>query len=109
MIAHSLRIKSRRGKLKARRKGGTMLRLALNSVRRACLVVAAAMVAGCAIYAEPAPAGHGHTVHIPPGNYTLPVQCHVWYPDRPPGHQRTPGPCEVLRYQVPPSAVLVQG
>jgi hypothetical protein len=70
-----------------------MLRLVLDSLRRACLVAGTALVAGCAVYAEPAPVGHGQqpAVHIPPGHY-------------PP-----PGPCEVLQHQVPPGAVLVQG
>jgi hypothetical protein len=89
-----------------------MLRFAPNILRRACLVAGTAMLAGCAVYAEPAPGGHGQPgqpVHIPPGHYPPPGQCRVWYPDRPPGHQPPPGPCEVLQYQVPPGAVLVQG
>ena len=88
-----------------------MLRLVLDSLRRACLVAGTALVAGCAVYAEPAPVGHGQqpAVHGPPGHYPPPGQCRVWYPDRPPGHQPPPGPCEVLQYQVPPGAVLVQG
>jgi hypothetical protein len=72
-------------------------------------ILLAAMLAGCAVYAEPAPVYRSQPVHIPPGHYPPPGACRVWYPDRPPGHQPPPGPCHVLRHQVPPGAVLVQG
>lgn len=73
------------------------------------LLVLASIVAGCAVYAEPAPVYYGPQAKIPPGHLPPPGACRVWFPDRPPGHQPPPGPCHVLQYQVPPGAFLVQG
>jgi hypothetical protein len=89
-----------------------MLRFTTHPMRRALVLAATAALAGCAVYAEPAPVYYdygGQPVHVPPGHLPPPGQCRVWFPDRPPGHQPPPGPCHVLQHQVPPGAVLVHG
>jgi hypothetical protein len=82
-------------------------------VRYAALVLGT-LLAGCTVYAEPAPAPayvyhRPAAAHVPPGHLPPPGACRIWYPDRPPGHQPPPGPCHALQYQVPPGAVLVRG
>jgi hypothetical protein len=89
----------------------------LRSGRLFAALALAALLAGCTVYAEPAPVyvetapvyHHPTTAHVPPGHLPPPGACRVWYTDRPPGHQPPPGPCHVLQYQVPPGAVLVRG
>jgi len=78
--------------------------------RRLGAIALGLLLAGCTVYAEPAPVYYQPTTaHVPPGHLPPPGACRVWYPDRPPGHQPPPGPCHVLRYQVPPGAFLVRG
>lgn len=77
--------------------------------RQAAALALAAMLSGCAVYAEPFPVVYSTPAEIPPGHLPPPGECRVWYPDRPPGHQPPPGPCGALQYRVPPGAFLVYG
>lgn len=79
-------------------------------------IALAAILGGCAVYAEPgtvyyepAPVYYPEPTQIPPGHLPPPGECRVWYPDRPPGHQPPPGACHNLQYHVPPGAFLVHG
>lgn len=48
-------------------------------------------------------------VTIPAGHMPPPGECRIWYPDRDPGDQPSPGDCHDLEGRVPAGAVLVRG
>ncbi|QGT78701.1 hypothetical protein GM160_07200 [Guyparkeria halophila] len=48
-------------------------------------------------------------VTIPAGHMPPPGECRIWYPDRSPGDQPSPGSCRDLEHRVPAGAVLVRG
>lgn len=86
-----------------------MPRLSIDTVRRASILAATILLAGCASHhGEPVDA-QGRPLNIPREEYPPAGQCRVWYPNRAPEHQPLPGPCEVVRQQVYPTGVLIRG
>jgi hypothetical protein len=86
-----------------------MPRLSTDTVRWASILAAAIMMTGCASHHGDEVDAQGRPLNIPREYYPPAGQCRVWYPNRALDHQPLPGPCEVVRQQVYPTGVLIQG
>lgn len=84
------------------------------------VLLAAAIVVGCAPRIVPSPRrsadvivvpqeqGRGpKALRVPPGHYPPPGECRLWYAGRPPGHQPRPVPCGRLIGSVPHGAFVL--
>ncbi len=89
------------------------------TARQGIALAGLVLLAGCA---TTGPGGEQRTVVIHPGGDTSlepvtvpathlppPGECRIWYPNRDPGDQPSPGDCRDLQRSVPSGAVLVRG
>ena len=87
------------------------------SAYRCVLISALGAVAlsGCVAYGTPyGDYSHrypypAHSSPIPKGHLPPPGECRIWFPDRPPGQQPSPGNCYDLERRVPSGATLIRG
>jgi hypothetical protein len=67
------------------------------------LVLGSICSAGCTEFEPPPP------VHVPAAYLPAPGYCRVWYAGRDAAEQPEPGPCRIVRLQVPNGATLIVG